>query len=155
MFRSLRFPTKQQNIIWLKRRQKTNPSAIAEKLQVSRPYISKAQRIAEQRIERLLNNTANVMRISVSNLSGKYGFAVGYSPMHKSKTYITYSPTYGVNTWFDHVGPCDVCEKDDECRAILQTLAKEWQVRIPVSVLLTEAAAYLFDNIMKRLNWRV
>ncbi|MGY5881291.1 MAG: hypothetical protein RTV31_13645 [Candidatus Thorarchaeota archaeon] len=153
MFRSLRFPTKQQNIIWLKRRQKINPSTIAEKLQVSRPYISKAQRVAEQRIERLLRNTANVMRIEVSNLSGKYGFAIGYSPMHKSKTYITYSPSYGVHTWFDHVGPCDECEKNDECHRILQMLAEEWQVLIPMSVPPTEAASYLFDNVMERLDW--
>ena len=153
VLRSLRFPTKQQDIIWLKRRQKTNPSTIAEKLQVSRPYISKAQRIAEQRIERLLRNTANVMRIEVSNLSGKYGFAIGYSPMHKSKTYITYSPSYGVNTWFDHVGPCEECEKNDECHRILQVLAEEWQVQIPISIPPTEAAAHLFDNVMERLNW--
>ena len=153
ILRSLRFPTKQQDIIWLKRRQKTSPSAIAENLQVSRPYISKAQRVAEQRIERLLRNTANVSRIEISNLSGKYGFAIGYSPMHKSKTYITYSPSHGVHTWFDHIGPCDECEKNDECHRILWMLAEEWQVQIPVSDPATEAAAYLFENIMERLNW--
>ena len=153
MFRSLRFPTKQQNTIWLARRQKANPSAIADKLQVSRAYISKAQRIAEQRIERLLKNTVNVMRIRVSHLSGKYGFAIGYSPMHKSKTYITYSPDYGVHTWFDHVGPCDSCEKSEECHQILLGLAEEWQIQMPEGVPPTEAAAYLFASIIRQLNW--
>ncbi|MGY5876916.1 MAG: hypothetical protein RTU30_14295 [Candidatus Thorarchaeota archaeon] len=148
----MRLPTKQQDIIWLKRRQKTNPSTIAKKLRVSRPYISKAQRIAEQRIEQLLQNTANVMRIDLSNLSGKFGFAVGYSPMHKSKTYITYSPKHGVQTWFDHVGPCEICEKNDECNSILDVLAEEWQILIP-SGPPTEVAAHLFSKIMEQLNW--
>ncbi|MGY5852602.1 MAG: hypothetical protein RTU92_03460 [Candidatus Thorarchaeota archaeon] len=152
LFRALRFPTKQQDIIWLKRRQKTNPSTIAKKLRVSRPYISKAQRVAEQRIERLLQNTASVMRIDLSNLSGKFGFAVGYSSMHKSKTYITYSPSHGVQTWFDHVGPCETCEKIDECNSILDVLAEEWQILIP-SGPPTERAAHLFSKIMERLNW--
>lgn len=153
VFGSLRFPTKQQNIIWLKRRQKINPSVMAEKLKVSRPYISKAQRIAEQRIERLLRNTASITRIEVSNLSGKYGFAFGYSTMHKSKTYITYSPSYGIHTWFDHVGPCNDCEKNDECHRILQKLSEEWQVQIPANIPPTAAAIFLFDKVMKRLNW--
>ncbi len=72
--------------------------------------------------------------------------------MHKSKTYITYSPSHGVQTWFDHVGSCETCEKKDECTNILGVLAEEWQIVVPEGPP-TETASFLFGKIMERLNW--
>ncbi|MCK4484779.1 MAG: hypothetical protein KAU89_08135 [Candidatus Thorarchaeota archaeon] len=153
MFTHFRYPTKKQGVIWLKRRQNVLPSVIAQELDVSRPFVSKAQRIAEQRIEKLLTNAAFTNRIKVAHMSGKYGFAVGYCPTHKTDTYITYSPSIGVQIWFDHEGECGNCSERLECARIVRNLAREWEVPIPKNMIPTKAAKKLFEAIMRRLKW--
>lgn len=153
MFSSLRYPTKQQSLIWLKRRQGVIPSAIAKEMGVSRPFISKAQGIAEARIEKLLRNAAYVNRINIEQISGKYGFAVGYCSAYDSRTYVTYSPTIGVQMWFSHKGECQSCAQLNECEKILKELGKEWRIKIPAALQPTDIAVYLFDSIVGRLGW--
>jgi len=151
---AFRYPTKQQNLIWLKRRQNTRPSAIARELHVSAPFITKAQRIAEQRIENLLSNAAYVNRIKLTQMSPAHGFALGYCAAYKTDTYITYSPKIGVQVWFSHSGDCAHCELDKECESILKELAVEWGVSIPDGKKPTDIAATLFEEIKERLGWK-
>ncbi|MHA3963971.1 MAG: hypothetical protein AM325_010560, partial [Candidatus Thorarchaeota archaeon SMTZ1-45] len=75
MFRYLRYPTKQQGLIWLRRRQKEKPSEIAKDLKVSRPFVTMAQKTAEERILKLLQHTASVNRVKIERLSTRYGIA--------------------------------------------------------------------------------
>ncbi|MCK5151794.1 MAG: hypothetical protein KAQ65_08135, partial [Candidatus Thorarchaeota archaeon] len=51
----LRYPSEKQAKIWLKRRQGIAPSVIAQKMKVSRAYVSKSLKQAENRIEVLLD----------------------------------------------------------------------------------------------------
>jgi len=153
MYSNFRYPTKQQSIIWMKRRLQIPPSVIAEELKVSRPFVSQAQRIAEQRIKNLLLTAAQMNRIQIDNISPKYGFAVGYSPASESKTYFTYSPEFRVQVWFDHEGDCQKCELTSECDRILRGLAVEWGLSLPRDMLPTEVAKTLFEKIMGRLGW--
>lgn len=153
MYSSFRYPTKQQSIIWMKRRLQIPPSIIANELKVSRPFVSQAQRIAEQRIKSLLITAAQMNRVQIDNISPKYGFAVGYSPASESKTYITYSPESRVQVWFDHKGDCQKCELASECDKILRGLAVEWELSLPRDMLPTEVAKTLFERIMGRLGW--
>ncbi|MFX1484622.1 MAG: hypothetical protein ACFFCP_15700 [Promethearchaeota archaeon] len=44
-FKSFRYPTTQQGLIWLKRKQKIRTYEIAREMNVSRPFVSKDQRI--------------------------------------------------------------------------------------------------------------
>lgn len=153
LFSHFRYPTKQQGIIWLKRRQQVRPSTIAEKLSVSRPFVSKSQRIAETRIKKLLLHTATINRIQVKHISSRYGIAVGYCPANQSDTYIVYSPRLGVQTWFTHKGECGSCAQQSECRQTLQQLAKEWIISIPEDKPPTDVALHLFTTITRRLEW--
>ncbi|MHA3961990.1 MAG: hypothetical protein AM325_000505 [Candidatus Thorarchaeota archaeon SMTZ1-45] len=153
MFTSFRYPTKKQNLIWLKRRQKIAPSVIAQELQVSRPFVSQAQRIAEQRIKKLLLNAAQVNRIKIHNVSTRYGFALGFCPANNARTFITYSPDYRVQVWFDHEGDCSNCEEETECGRILRGLAEEWNIGIPIGMPPTRIAKILFERIIERLGW--
>lgn len=153
MLNNLRHPSAQQNVIWLQRRQKVNPSHLADQMSVSRPYISKAHRIAVLRIENLLRNAAQMTRIDIHSLSGEQGFAVGYCSMNKSKVYITYSPNHAVQIWYDHSGNCESCNEFNQCYSILSELADEWQIDFPRKLSPTEMAAYLFRSISKRLGW--
>lgn len=154
MFSNLRYPTKQQNLIWLKRRSKIAPSVIAKELDVSRPFVSQAQKIAEQRIENILLAAAQMNRIRIKHISPEFGFVLGYNPANKSITYITYSPEFRVQVWFDHEGDCHSCELNSECDRILRGLAVEWDLSIPTKMVPTQVAKTLFDMIMERLGWK-
>ncbi len=153
MFKSLRYPTTQQGIIWLKRKQKVRPYEIAEELNVSRPFISKAQRIAEARINKLLRHAASINRIQIRHISTYYGIAVGYCPAYDTDTYILYSPKIGIQTWFAHTGDCGTCDQINQCTDTLQQLAEEWKIPIPDDRPPTDLSVYLFDTIMRRLKW--
>lgn len=148
-----KFPTKQQEFIWQRRRQEIAPSVIAQELDVSRALVSKAQRIAEDRIEKILLYTASANRIKVQHISPRYGFAVGHSPANKSKTYIVYSPTLGTQVWSTHEGDCANCNEKSVCEGILNTLATEWALPIPSDLPPTDAVEKLFITLMRRLKW--
>ena len=154
VFIDLRYPTRQQSTIWLRRRQNIQPSAIAKEMTVSRPYVSQAQRIAEERIEKLLRFTAKVNRIELREISRQYGFAVGYCPANKTLTYITYSHQKGVQTWFTHVGDCASCDMNQDCEDVIRNLAHEWEISLPEDLPPTELGDKLFDTIMRRLKWK-
>ena len=154
MFIGLRYPTKQQSAIWLRRRQKDQPSDIAEDMTVSRPYVSQAQRIAEERIGSLLKHTAKVNRIVLDNLSSEYGFAVGYCHAHDSQTYITYSHKMGVQVWFSHKGDCDSCDLNENCNEVLRNLAEEWEITLAKDLAPTQLGETLFNLIMRKLEWK-
>ncbi len=155
MFPNLRYPTKQQNHIWLKRRQKIRPSKLAEKFGVSRPFISKAQRQAETRIKQLIQYSAAVNRIHIQHSSPRHGFAVGYNPSTKSQAYIFYSLKLGIQTWFEHNGACNNCEAQDNCIDTINQLAKEWQVLLQPNHTPSENALHLLTQIREQLGWKI
>ena len=153
MFTNLRYPTSQQGLIWLRRRQRVKPSKIAEELDVTRPFVSKAQRIAEARIDKLLRHAASINRIKVRHINTRYGIAVCFCSAYNTDTYILYSPKIGIQTWFAHKGECGTCEQLDQCNDTLRQLAEEWEVPIPDDRPPTDLSVYLFDVIMRRLKW--
>jgi hypothetical protein len=148
-----KFPSKQQELIWQKRRNRTPPSVIAQELDVSRALVSKAQRIAEERIEKILRHTASTNRIRIQKISPRYGFASGYCYANKSDVYIVYSPTLGTQLWFNHEGDCSSCIEQPVCEKTIHTLAQEWNLPLPKGIPATEAAEELFIAIMRRLKW--
>ncbi|TFG11689.1 hypothetical protein EU537_11615 [Candidatus Thorarchaeota archaeon] len=139
----------------MQRREEIRPSTIAEEMDVSRPYVSQAHRIAEERIEQLLIHASSVLRVDLDHLDTSYGIAVGYCSALKSAVYFTYSPEIGVQTWYRHEGDCSGCDKYEECEAILYQLSKEWDIDLPVGLPPTEKGAFLFDAIMGELEWEI
>lgn len=153
LFSHLRFPTKQQNAIWLKRRQHVPPSDIAEGLGVSRPFISKAQRIAEARIAQLISYAAAINRIRITRLDSRSGFAIGFCPSTEDLAYVVYSPTLGVHTWFAHQGNCASCESAESCHRMLEQLSKGWKIPIDESLPPTKGTLTLFHRLQEELGW--
>ncbi|MHA1909684.1 MAG: hypothetical protein ACW98Y_20460 [Candidatus Thorarchaeota archaeon] len=149
----LRYPSDKQGRIWLKRRQGIAPSIIAEKLNVSRPYVSKSLKHAETRIGALLEHAARTNRIRLHHISPRHGLAMGYCAAHKSETTISYSPTLGVQVWYDHDGDCDSCSELGECGQLLSVLAKEWKIPLSSNAEPTRVAKDLFSKIEKQLAW--
>ena len=153
MFSTLRYPTKQQNLIWLRRRRKDRPSEIAKDLRMSRPYVSIEQKKAEGRIKNLIEHAASVNRVKIERMSAKDGIAEGYCHANNSQTYITYSPKIGVLNWYEHIGDCGTCDIRDQCNEALQILAEEWEIHAPPDMPPTELSEYLFNTIRGRLKW--
>ena len=153
MFTNLRYPTKQQGLIWLRRRQKEKPSVIAKDMKVSRPFVTMAQKRAESRIDKLLQHAASINRVKIDHLNAQYGIAKGYCYTHDAATYIVYSPKIGLRTWYVHKGDCGTCGILDQCRNTLQTLGEEWEIPLPEDKPPTDLAVYLFDIIERRLKW--
>ena len=151
--KSFRFPTKQQELIWLKRRQEIPPYKIARELKVSPPLVSKAQRFAETRMEQILLHTASTNRISIRHMSPRYGFAVGYCSANKSDTYIVYSPALGTQLWFNHRGACENCCEKPVCEKTIRILSDEWNIPMSEDLPSSEAGEILFNTIMRRLKW--
>ena len=152
-FTSLRYPTATQGKIWLQRRQNIPPSKIADELAVSRPFVSKAQRIAETRIGTLLEHAASINRVQLRHLSPTYGIAIGFSAPYASDAYILYSPSIGVQIWFDHEGECGTCNQLADCTQTLLQLAEEWEIAIDEHQTPNDMAQNLFETIKKRLQW--
>ncbi|MFX1265972.1 MAG: hypothetical protein ACFFH0_11370 [Promethearchaeota archaeon] len=153
LFTTLKYPTKTQSLIWFKRRKKVKPSDIADELDVSRAFVSKSQRIAKQRIMRLIEHAASINRVELTKVSAAQGFAFGYCPSQDANTYITYSPKIGVQIWLDHVGDCGNCSQNQECERILRALAEDWGLGVSEDAPPTLKAKLLFEAIMRELNW--
>ncbi|MHA2603501.1 MAG: hypothetical protein AM324_015380 [Candidatus Thorarchaeota archaeon SMTZ1-83] len=145
VFPTLRYPTKQQTLIWLRRRQKDRPSEIAKDLKLSRPFVSMEQKTAENRIKKLIEHTASVNRVKIDRLSARYGIAEGYCHAYDSPTYIIFSPKIGVQNWYVHEGECGTCDLEAQCTETLRTLAEEWEIGIPPGMPPTELGVYLFE----------
>ena len=153
MFTTLRYPTKQQSLIWLRRRQKDRPSEIAKDLNVSRPYVTMEQKRAESRIKKLMEHAASINRVKIDRLSAQYGIAEGYCHTYDAQTFIIYSPKIGVQNWYVHQGHCGTCDLESRCMETLRTLAEEWEIGIPPEMPPTELGVYLFETIRRRLKW--
>lgn len=149
----LRYPSEKQAVIWLKRRQGIAPSIIAERLNVSRAYVSKSLKQAENRIRLLLEHEANVNRIRLHHISQRHGLAMGYCAAHKTETTITYSPTLGIQVWYDHEGDCDSCSEFSECTKLLDIIAKEWKIPLSMNAEPNRVAQDLFSKIKRQLEW--
>lgn len=150
----LKYPSEQEGMIWLKRRQGVAPSTIADELDVSRAYVSKALRKAEKKIELLIDHAAKINRIKLHHMSSEHGLGVGYCAAYKSETIIAYSPRIGIQVWFDHRGDCDSCADYNECASLISSLSKEWDVPIARNAGPIDVVNDLFDTIMKRLEWK-
>jgi hypothetical protein len=153
MFTTLRYPTKRQSLIWLRRRQKDRPSEIAKDLKVSRPFVTAEQKRAEARIKKLIEHAASVNRVTIERFSAQYGIAEGYCHANDSKTYITYSPKIGILNWYIHKGDCGTCDIEKQCKEALHTLADEWEIHAPPDMPPTELGEYVFNIIRRRLKW--
>lgn len=142
-----------QEFIWQKRRQEIPPSTIARELEVSRALVSKTQRIAEERVERILLHSASANRIKIRSISPRYGFAVGYCAGKQIGHVHCILSCHGTQLWFNHRGNCENCSEKQVCYELLHTLAEEWNLPLPEGLPATEAGEVLFNLIMRRLKW--
>jgi len=149
----LGYPTKKQSRIWNLRWHNISVTEIAKQLKISKPMVSKAYKIAQNRIENLIIHTASTFRVNIQNISPEFGFAVGHCSATESRTFITYTPSLGVQTWFSHDGDCERCDSLSMCNEYLTRLAEDWGETLDESLPPTRRGLDLFRKMMRRLNW--
>ena len=146
--RKLKQPSKKQLELWSLKRKKLSGKEIAAQKNVTTGFVSKTLSDANQRIRGLLENAANMNKVSIENLSEELGFARGKSHMLNVKCYITFSPRNGVQVWYEHKGNCASCEKFALCKDILLKEFEERSIEIPSSTLQpTDLVEVLFNKL--------
>jgi hypothetical protein len=134
-FLSPRYPSTLQMEIWQLKRTKLTGKQIAYRKQISHAAVSKTLKEANKRVISLLENGARMNKIHLNLISAKLGFARGYSHVFKVRAYLTYSPTNGVNVWYEHKGVCENCEDFVNCRKLLLLEYKERDMKVPNNAL--------------------
>ncbi len=95
--RKARYPTDKQVQIWNLKRENFTGKEIAKKLNADPGFVSRSLKEANTRIKGLLENVARMNKIKLDLLNEELGVARGHSHMFNIKTYITFSPTNGIN----------------------------------------------------------
>jgi hypothetical protein len=146
--RKSKFPTNAQIEIWILNRNKETGRAIAKQKNVTPAFVSKTLKEANNRIKDLLESSANANKIKLDFINVKLGFARGQSQMLNVKTFITFSPSNGVQVWYEHKGDCANCEVYDECRSALLQEFKERNLKIDSPTLApTDLGEKLFEEL--------
>ncbi|MHA2105466.1 MAG: hypothetical protein ACW981_18735 [Candidatus Hodarchaeales archaeon] len=147
--RKEKYPSEKQLEIWYLNRSQKSGRSIAKQLNVSPAFVSKSLKQGNQRIKVLFENTARSNKIKLDLLDPELGFARGYSHMLDIKAYITFSPTNGIQVWYEDKGDCANCEVFKECRTALLQEFKERNISIANPTL---APTNLGDELFKKLE---
>ena len=146
--RKSKYPTDAQLEVWMLTRRQQSGRAIARQKKVSPAFVSQTLKEANHRIKALLENEAKVNKIKLDHLDVALGFARGYSQMLRVKTFLTFSPTNGIQVWYEHKGDCASCELYDECRSALLQEFKERNLKVASPTLApTDLGEILFDTL--------
>ena len=128
--RKVKYPTETQIDIWSLKRRQLSGREIAAKRDVTPGMVSKTLSEANNRVKALLQNAAQMNKITLQIISPELGYARGISHMFNVNAYITFSPKNGVQVWYDHQGNCVECDKFAFCREIILQEFKERDIPV-------------------------
>ena len=143
-----KFPTEIQVEIWKLNRDKVSGRKIAKEKEVTPAFVSKTLKEASKRIENLMLDHARANKIKLDLVNIELGFARGFSKMLNVKAFITFSPSNGVQVWYEHKGECASCELLDTCRSFLKIEFDERNIKLESETLApTDLGEKLFDKL--------
>jgi hypothetical protein len=107
-------------------------SKIAEKLKTTRQYINQTRITAEAKLSATLLDVAQVNDLQVTKLYPKQAILLGYHPVLKLKSIITYTTCHGLKVWYWHDNPEEVTDPAflNQTRQYLIDIAKERGIEI-------------------------
>ncbi len=100
-------------------------ATIARKFNITRQTVHQTIDTANLKIAEALEETAKINKIEIQKLTPEKGFLAGYSFHFKTRVFITFSATNGVQVWYKHEGNCEKCKKIETCRNTLLAEAKD------------------------------
>jgi DNA-binding CsgD family transcriptional regulator len=101
--------------------------AIAEKLHTTRQFVNQTKLAAEAKLSTTLMDIAQANDFQVTKLYPQQGMLLGYHPVLKRKTILTYSTNYGIKVWYWHNNAEEVTNEEflHQTRLYLLDVAKE------------------------------
>ena len=147
---SMGYLTSKQKLVWRLKSEGYTEAGIGRKLDITRQTVHKALNVANQKILEALEETAKINGIEIQAVSPAQGYLTGYSPHFSTGAFVTYSPSNGIQIWYEHEGDCKKCSRAKECRDALLDEAKERKIDFGKDVdkmLPSKLAQALFSKI--------
>lgn len=138
--------TPTQKTIWDLKKTGIPEASVARKLKVTRQTVHKALDIANSKITKSLEETAQLNKIKVETVNPTNGILLGYSTHFQTKALITFSAKNGIQVWYKHEGDCKNCEQLQKCKETLLAEAKERN--IPISENMNKMLPSEFSEIL-------
>lgn len=143
--------------VWRTFQHGTSTSAIAQassKESWSVSYVSRVLNRARKKIAKALQEHAKSHRLDVESLLDYQGLLIGFDYQANTQVYICYTMELGVIVWYKHdsyAGKlCPVCPKEQECLQTLNTIIKEYDIKLrpdEEELYMTEQSTAIFNKL--------
>jgi hypothetical protein len=125
-----------EEVVWQQFHQGLSTSAIAK---VGRPtwsvaYVSRVLNRARGKIAKALRDQAKSHRLDVESLLDYNGLLIGFDYQANTVVYVVFTLKLGIIVWYKHASyaglMCHNCPKLVECRETLDTIIKEYDIKL-------------------------
>ncbi len=97
-------------------------------------YVSRVLNRARKKIDKALREHATSHRLDIESVLDYKGLLIGYDYQTNSEVFLIFTVNLGIVVWYKHadwVGKlCPDCPKKDECRETLDTIIKEYNLKL-------------------------
>ncbi|MFX0069215.1 MAG: hypothetical protein ACFE7I_09100 [Candidatus Hodarchaeota archaeon] len=97
-------------------------------------YVSRVLNRARKKIEKALRNHAVSHRLDIESVLDYKGLLIGYDYQTASQVFLIFTLALGIVVWYKHADwsgkLCPDCPKRDECRETLDTIIKEYDIKL-------------------------
>lgn len=126
-----------ETIVWTGFQNGKSTSTIAEEREEeswSPSYVSRVLNRAREKIAKSLREHADSHRLDIESLLDYKGLLIGFDYQANAQVYIVYTEKLGIIIWYKHDSYagrlCPECPKEDECRAILDAIRREYNIAL-------------------------
>ncbi|UCG36950.1 MAG: hypothetical protein JSV64_01350 [Candidatus Bathyarchaeota archaeon] len=128
--------SKHESVVWEEFHKGKPTSDIADESteEWSPSYVSRVLSRARRKIAKALEEHANSHRLDVESLLDYKGLLIGFDYQVNAEVHIVFTKKLGIVVWYEHESYagklCQQCPKESECREILDTVIKEYNISL-------------------------
>ncbi len=145
-----------EEVVWQQFHQGSSTSAIARagRTNWSVAYVSRVLNRARGKIAKALREQAKSHRLDVESLLDYNGLLIGFDYQANTVVYVVFTLKLGVVVWYKHASyagiMCHNCPKLIECRETLDTVIKEYDIKLrpdEEALPMTQQSASIFNKL--------
>lgn len=117
-------------------------------------YVSRVLNRTRKKISKALEEQAKSHRLDIETLLDYKGLLIGFDYQANAQVYIVFTEKQGIIVWYKHgsyAGKlCPECPKESECRAILDTIIKEYKISLRTderNLLMTQRSIAILNKL--------
>jgi len=115
-------------------------------------YVSRVLNRGRKKIEKVLREHATSHRLDIESVLDYKGLLIGYDYQTNSNVFLSFTVTLGIVVWYKHTDwagkLCPDCPKQKECRETLDTIIKEYNIKLRPE----EEALHMTDQSLAIFN---